>query len=114
MADHQSIKQLRQSACQDGRVIHLANLNLVSKKTDVERLVRERGFSRCTFFWIDMPPNEPRQHKGWCRVQFADKETAEAAKSALENASLKGRPIKIGTIPSTAVSKIKVVSERCC
>ena len=39
MADHQSIKQLRQSACQDGRVIHLANLNLVSKKTDVERLV---------------------------------------------------------------------------
>jgi hypothetical protein len=50
MATHQSIRQLQQSACQDSRVIHLANLNLVSKKTDVERLVRERGFHRCTLF----------------------------------------------------------------
>jgi RNA recognition motif-containing protein len=104
MATHQSIRYLQQRASQNGLVIHLGSLNFKAKKTDIEKLFKERGFDKCTFFWPDMPPNQPGEHKGWCRVQFAEKEVAERAKSALQNTPLMGRPIKIGSIENTAVS----------
>lgn len=104
MATHQSIKYLQQRASQNGLVIHLGSLNFKAKKTDVEKLLKEHGFDKCTFFWPDLPPNQPGEHKGWCRVQFAEKRIAECAKSALQNTPLMGRPIKIGSIENNAVS----------
>lgn len=104
MDTHRSIRYLQQSTSQNGLVIHLGSLNFKAKKTDVERLFKEHGFDECTFFWPDVPPNQLSDHKGWCRVQFAEKEVAERAKSALQNKPLMGRPIKIGQIENTAVS----------
>jgi hypothetical protein len=104
MATHQNIKDLAPRALQDGLVIHLRDLHFKAKKTDLENLLKRHGFDQCNFFWPAPPPNQLSEQPGWCRVQLADKETAELAKSALQNVRLIGRPIKIGTIANTAVS----------
>jgi hypothetical protein len=109
MATHQNIRYLQQRASQNGLVIHLGSLHFKAKKNDIEELLKEHGFDKCTFFWPDMPPNQPGEHKGWCRVQFAEKKIAESAKSALQNMRLMGRPIKIGSIENTAVSTDQVI-----
>jgi hypothetical protein len=95
---------MQQRASQNGLLIHLGSLHFKAKKIDIEKHLKERGFDECTFFWPDVPPNYPGEHKGWCRVQFAEKEVAERAKSALHDTLLIGRPIKIGSIENTAVS----------
>lgn len=108
MATHQSLKYLQQRASHSGLVIHLGSLNFKAKKTDVENFFKERGFDRCTFFWPDVPPNQPGEHKGWCRVQFAEKEAADRAKSASQNTPLMGRPMKIGVIENTVVITVQI------
>ncbi|KAF7543824.1 hypothetical protein G7Z17_g10423 [Cylindrodendrum hubeiense] len=111
MSTHKSIRFLPPRAVQTGSVIHLGNLHFKAKKTDVEHVLKDKGFSTCCFYWPDVPTTDPNEHKGWCRVLFLDHDTAERAKSALHDALLKGRPIKIGTINLSSPSSSAPVTQ---
>lgn len=104
MSTHKGIRHLRQPDLQSGLAIHLFDLNFQATKLDLEQVLKGLGFDQCIFYWPYVPPSDTKEHKGWCRVQFVDKDTTERAKRTLLDASLKGRRVKIGSIPSSVVS----------
>lgn len=99
-----SIKKLPSHAIEQGAVIHFFGLNFSAKATDLEKLIVDLGYPNCLYYWPDLERGSSYNHKGWCRVVFVTKETAEKAKIDLSTASLLGRPINIGTITKPAVS----------
>lgn len=91
-------------AIEQAGVIHLFGLNFSAKTTDLEKLIVDLGYPNCLYYWPDLERGSSHNHKGWCRVVFVTKETAEKAKIDLSTSSLLGRPINIGTITKHAVS----------
>lgn len=103
MSSHQNQQGFSQKAASDGLVIHLANLHFKAKKAEIEKLLRDQGFQNCVFHWPKLDKNVAEEHKGWCRVEFADQAMAAKARETLPTVNFRGRKLKIGQIPTSSV-----------
>ncbi|KAK7918192.1 RNA recognition domain-containing protein [Apiospora marii] len=83
------------AAIAEGRRIYLGNLVYTAKVEDVEALLEEHGCKGADYknTHISVDPFSGR-NPGYCFVEFATKESADAAMAGLEGMPLFDRPVK--------------------
>jgi RNA recognition motif-containing protein len=82
-------------AGEDERKLYVGNLPYDCSQQDIEKLVNEAAGSAGTVVHVSLPIGPDGRKKGYGFVLLSSADAAKAAVNALQNASMRGRPLKV-------------------
>jgi RNA recognition motif-containing protein len=98
MTSHGNIQEGTTKAVQEQRVVHVGNLHFKSNRQEAAKMFKDHGLGDCILYWPDVP-HQAEEHKGWCHAEYASRESAHRAMTALKGVSFRFRKVKTDLYP---------------